>query len=165
MNNVVISGRVCTIPKIRVLQLGTASVSICTFTIAVVDAKFNSQNENEAYTEESVDYFECITFNEAASMVNRNFVKGSKIICSGKLKNHYFEDANRTKHFTQVFVVNKVEFGDTEAVFKKYSDKKSAELSIVSDLMEIDILYKKVCSYGYLCIDEDDYYKIAMSNI
>lgn len=164
MNNVVMGGRVCTIPKIRVLQLGTTSVSICTFTIAVVDAKFSFQKENE-YQGENVDYFECITFNEAASIVNRNFVKGSKIICSGKLKNHHFEDANQTKHFTQVFVVSNVEFGDTEAVFKKYSDKKSVELSIVSDLREIDILYKKVCDYGYLCIDEDDYYKIAMSNI
>lgn len=72
MNNVVMGGRVCTIPKIRVLQLETTSVSICTFTIAVVDAKFQPQNGNEEYSEDSVDYFECITFNEAASMINRN---------------------------------------------------------------------------------------------
>ena len=166
MNNVVMGGRICTIPKIRVLHLGGTSVSICTFTIAIADTKFDFQNMNDKYSESSVDYIECITFNDVASMVNQNFVKGSKIICSGKLKNHYFEDANCTKHFTQVFLVSCAEFGDTEAVFNKYSEKKKkAEMSIVSDLKEIDDLFKEVCSHGYLCVDEDDYFKLAMNNM
>lgn len=166
MNNVVMGGRICTIPKIRVLQLGEMPVSVCTFTIAIINANFDGQIRNNIYTENSVDYVECITFNEAASKLNRYFGKGFKIMCTGKLKNHYFEDANCTKHFTQVLVVNHAEFGDTEAAFNKYSDKKKTpELSIVSDLKEIDMLFQKVCSHGYLCIDEDDYFKLAMNNI
>ncbi|MDD3414213.1 MAG: single-stranded DNA-binding protein [Lachnospiraceae bacterium] len=166
MNNVVMGGRICTIPKIRVLQLGDKPVSVCTFTIAISDAKFETEITKDMYTEGSIDYVECISFDDAASKINQYFAKGFKIICSGKIKNHYFEDANCTKHFTQVLMVNHAEFGDTEAVFNKYSDKKKApELSIVSDLKEIDLLFQKVCSHGYLCIDEDDYFKLAMNNI
>lgn len=70
---------------------------------------------------------------------------------------------NGTKHFTNVFLAEQVEFGDTTAAFEKGSGKKkSIELSVVSDLKMIFNTYKKVCENGFLCIDEEDYYKIAM---
>lgn len=166
MNNMILGGRVCSIPKIKVLQLEDQSISICTFTLAVVDGVFELNGNEGVYSDGKVDFFQCIAFGNSAQMINANFIKGSKIICKGKMKNHFFEDTNRTKHFTQALVVDQAEFGDTEAVFSKYSGrKKPMELSIVSDLKEICKLYESICSKGFLCIDEDEYYKIAISNI
>lgn len=165
MNNVVFNGRLCTIPKIRIFQIDGNSVSMCVFTIAVADGIFDAKESEGIYSDGNVDFFECVAFNDAAQMINSNFVKGSKIICRGKLKNHYFEDTNRTRHFTQVFVAEQVEFGDTEAVFSKYAGKKKPmELSVLSDMREIHEVYKKICDRGFVCVDEDDYYRIAMAN-
>ena len=101
MNSVVLSGRVCTIPKIKLLQVADKPVSMCVFTIAVADGVFAA--DNQALLDESnIDYFECVAFDEAAIMINANFVKGSKIICRGRMKNHVFDDVNGTKHFTNV---------------------------------------------------------------
>lgn len=162
MNSVVLSGRVCTIPKIKLLQVADKPVSMCIFTIAVVDGVF-AANDSELLDESNIDYFECVAFGEAAIMINANFVKGSKIICKGKMKNHVFDDVNGTKHFTNVFLAEQAEFGDTAAAFEKGGGKKkSIELSVVSDLKMIFNTYKKVCENGFLCIDEEDYYKIAM---
>ena len=144
MNMTVLSGRVCTIPKIKLLQIEEQQVSICLFTVAIVDGVFATQDYKMEET--NIDYFECVAFGEAAIMINANFVKGSKIICKGRMKNHIFNDVNGTKHFTNVFVVR----------------KKSIELSVVSDLQMLFNTYKKVCENGFLCIDEEEYYKIAM---
>ena len=162
MNSVVLSGRVCTIPKIKLLQVADKPVSMCVFTIAVADGVFAA--DNQALLDESnIDYFECVSFGEAAIMINENFVKGSKIICRGRMKNHVFDDVNGTKHFTNVFLAEQAEFGDTNAAFEKGGGKKkSIELSVASDLKMIFDTYKKVCENGFLCIDEEDYYKIAM---
>ena len=99
-------------------------------------------------------------------MISNNFVKGSKIVCRGKMKNHRFEDANRTIHFTNIFLTQCVEFGDTDSVIRKASGKKRPiEMSVVADLKELEELYKKVCESGFLCLNESDYYNIAMRNM
>mgnify|MGYP000046136240 CR=1 FL=1 len=64
------------------------------------------------------------------------------------MKNHIFNDVNGTKHFTNVFVVEQAEFGDTDAAFEK-GRKKSIELSVVSDLQMLFNTYKKVCENGF----------------
>lgn len=165
MNKTILAGRICSIPKIRLLQLEGKTISVCNFTLGVADGVFDIPSDEDYYSQDNVDFFECVAFEGTAKMINENFIKGSKILCTGKMKNHFFSDANFTNHFTQVFVLESAEFGDTEAVFGKYSgDKKPSELSIVSDLNRVYSLFKTACNNGYLCIDEDDYYKIAMSN-
>ena len=130
MNSVVLSGRICTVPKIKLLQIEGKSVSMCVFTIAV--AEMCCEFDNADPVKNRYDYFECVA----------------------------------TKHFTQVFIIEQAEYGDTETVFdKNNSKKKSLELVIAADMKEISELYCKVCENGFLCIDEEDYYRIAMSNI
>ena len=164
MNNMILSGRICTIPKIKLLQLEGKSVSMCVFTISV--AEMLGENVDSASESPGHDFFECVAFENSARLINSNFVKGSKIICRGKMRNHIFADANQTKHFTQVFVIEQVEYGDTESVFDKNSTKgKPLELIIAADMKEVMKLYNKVCENGFLCIDEEDYYRVAMSNI
>ena len=162
MNSTILSGRVCTIPKIKLLQIEEKSVSMCIFTVAVTDGVYDTEKQN-LIEQQNIDYFECVAFNEAAKLINANFVKGSKIICRGKMKNHFFTDANQTKHFTHVFAIEQAEFGDTPSAFDKNGGKKkSIELSVAADLKVIFETYNKVCENGFLCIDEEDYYKIAM---
>lgn len=161
MNNVTISGRICNVPKIRILKLHQSTVTICNFTVASMDGIADDGD----HTLSNTDFFECICFNKEALMVNANFIKGSKISCAGKIKNFHFEDGNQTKHFTQILVLTQVEFGDSATAFDKNVDKKkSLDLSINSNLSEILELYDSVVDNGYLCIDEDEYYRIAMGN-
>lgn len=165
MNDTIMSGRVCTVPKLLILPLGEKSVCICKFVIAVCDGLSDYQSGRH-YEPGKVDFFECVAFDAAAQMVNDNFVKNSKIICRGKMKNHHFEDANKTKHFTNIFLVEYAEFGDTESVFEKNAGKKKAlEMSVVADLNELNQIFDTVCEHGFLCIDETDYYNIAIMNM
>lgn len=161
MNNVTLTGRVFNVPKIRVLRINGKAVNICNFTVAVADGI----PEDGGNAEHNTDFFECVCFDDTALAINANFVKGAKIACYGKVKNHYFEDANRTKHFTNVFVLYQVEYGDSASVFEKNVEKKKClDMSVQSDLKDVTDLFDQVCDKGYLLIDEDEYYRIAMDN-
>jgi single-stranded DNA-binding protein len=159
MNLMTLGGTVCTLPKIKLLNIGNEySVGMCVFSVATI-----SENDKG---ESISDFFECVAFGDVAKFIYKNFVQGAKIICSGTMRNHFWNDSNDTKHFTNVMVISHAEFGDTDSVFHKYNGKKkSIALSIDADINEIYRLYQGVCEKGFLCIDEDDYYKIAMANI
>lgn len=165
MNMTMVAGRLCTVPKIKLLQLNEKTIRVCKLAVAVINERFDLEDE-AGLTEENVDFFQCIAFGSAAKMISDNFAKGSKIILYGKMKNHRFKDANTAKHFTNVLLIEKAEFGDTKAAVCKFSGKKKyTDLSVMSDLKELYDLYDKVCMNGFLCIDEDDYYSIATSNM
>ena len=160
MNVVMISGRICCVPKIRILDINGKAVNICNFTIATV----NGIGEDDVHDNTNTDFIECICFNREALAVNANMIKGSKITCTGQIRNYFFEDSNRTKHYTNMLVLSQVEYGDTSSAFDRNTDKKkSVDLSIASNLQDVLSLYDKVRDSGYLCIDEDDYYRIAMA--
>lgn len=165
MNNSIVCGRIMTVPKLSLIQLDGRSIYACKIVIAVNDGAYEYSDATE-YKENKVDFFECVAFESAAKMINSHFVKGSKIICMGKFKNHIFEDVNKTKHFTNILLIQQVEYGDTQAMLSKYTSKKKAsDISIVSDLKELDDIFDSICKYGFLCVDEDDYYNIAMMNM
>jgi len=160
MNISMVSGRLVTIPKINIIQLGNESIALCCFTIAAIDGVFCETTKD--LENENVDFFECVAFNECAKSIAENFIKGSKIICRGRMKNHNFTDYNGTKHFTQVFVIESIEPGDTESSLKKVTSKpKRVDLNVISDIKDIYYIFSNVCENGYLCIDENDYYKLA----
>lgn len=159
MNVVTISGRICNVPKLRVLKIKEQTITICNFTLASMDGIAEADDHNVFNT----DFIECVCFNSEALALNANFIKGSKINCIGKIKNHFHEDSNRTKHSSHVLILSQVEFGDSLSAFSKNSDKKkSLDYSITSNFSDILSLYNTVCDNGYLCIDEDEYYRIAM---
>lgn len=165
MNTSIYVGRVCTIPKVAVIQLDGKSVLVCKFVIAVPDGIFDYSDKSN-FKEGEVDFFECVAFGCIGKMISENYAKWSKIVIKGKMKNHRFSDVNNTKHFTNFLLVESAEYGDTEAVLGKTSGKrKPIERAIVSELKELGKLYTQICENGYLCIDEDNYYNIAMMNI
>lgn len=168
MNVSIYTGRVCSVPQLKIIRIGDERVCVCKYVLAVFENPFdyNSATDCNSFEEGKVDFFECIAFSDAAQMINDNFVKGSKISVVGKMKNHRFEDANMTKHFTNIFLTQQAEFGDTPSVMAKMAGKKkNPELSIMSDLRELEQLFNKVCESGFLCVDENDYYNIATMNM
>lgn len=161
MNQIMISGRVFNIPKLRIIQIDGRRLTVCNFTVAVT----NGIEENDDYKASNIDFFECICFDEAAMQINANFMKGSKITCSGSVKNHFFEDANKTRHFTNVLLLSYVEFGDTASAFYiSTNKKKQTDKAIILSYDKIAALFDLMCEKGYLCIDEDEYYRLAMNN-
>lgn len=71
MNSVILSGRICTVPKIKLLQIEGKSVSMCVFTIAV--AEMCCEFDNADPVKNRYDYFECVAFENAARLINSNF--------------------------------------------------------------------------------------------
>jgi single-stranded DNA-binding protein len=115
-------------------------------------------------TKRNVDFFECISFGAVASMINGSFVKGCKVILTGKFKNYCFYDCNKTRHFTQVFVISRIENGDTASSFEKNVGSKSMEKTIEADLKDIYDSFDEVVKSGFVCVDEDDYYRLAFNS-
>ena len=146
MNLSVINGRLVTVPKINIINIGSDTIGLCCFTIASLDGEFDNTKQNDLH-QENFDFFECVAFNGCAQRIAENFGKGSKLLCRGRFKNHSFEDVNGTKHFTQVFVVESVEFGDSESFLKKITAKpKKADISFVSDLRDMYYIFDNVCN-------------------
>ena len=154
MNYALFSGVICTVPKITLLP-GTKKVAVCKFVLGTVDGvdKTGKRKWN---------YFECIAFNETAEMICRSFDKRNHVSCFGKLQNFNFDDENHTKHFTQILMVEGVEFGD---VIKYTRAKVGAHDRdpIFAEIKEMDEIFEKFVSDGFLCVDEKDYYKLALN--
>lgn len=159
MNKVILNGRLCTIPKISILTIEGNNISVCKFTMAVVDSVFDLVEGSDS--DIIPDYFECIAFDRAACNICDNFERGAKILISGKVKNFIFQDFSHTSHCTNVVVVDTIEFGDTSSAVSRNSRNEALNLSIVSDLKQMDRNFKLICEAGFLVLDEEDYFNIA----
>lgn len=159
MNQSIICGSICTFPKIQILGAAPDAITLCTFVIAVPE----DTNRKEA---NSYDFFECVCVGDAAKKIANTFTKHSKVVVSGRFKNFRFDDNMNTKHFTNIFVVEKIEFGDTESYMSRISKKKTvAEKMISAEHVNTDELFAHICECGFMVIDESDYYRLAMNLI
>lgn len=160
MNLTILNGKLITEPKVSIFKMkDNKEIYACKFVIGVAD---DTVEEKDAA--EKADYFECIAFEQAARKVI-NFSKGSQIIISGKMKNFSFEDINKTAHYTDIVLVEKAEYGDTESILARKGGEKRGELPILSDLKKMEHMFWEICNHGFLCIDEDNYYNIATANV
>lgn len=160
MNIVILDGRLFTIPKMSFLQVtDSRSIMVCKFVLSVKEQKMqyepSDEEDRDSCTKGDIDFFECIAFEETAKLLKCHFCKGEKVIIRGQVKNFIFEDANRTPHFTNIIVVEQVECGDSGSI----------DISIAADLKKTEANFKEICKAGFLCVDEDDYYKIATSGM
>ena len=162
MNNFNCCGRIVSMPRSRLIPIDDMMVSVCTFTVAMYDGITDDTKE---YDDASIDYIECIAFSDVAKFICEHFFLGAKVLLSGKLKNYCFEDGNKTKHFTQVFLVNHTEYGDTLSAYKKFRGvDKAADASIEANIGNTLERFKEISKNGFLCIDEESYYRLALSS-
>lgn len=158
MNYSIFSGRVATVPKVAIVQTkDDEQIFVCTFVISVPE--YTDLSDGKKY-----NFYECIAFNETAQKIHKHFTKTAKVLTFGKMVNHTFKDINNTPHFTNILLIQNIEFGDTESAINRMNlDTKLPDFTVLSDLKEMDAAYKKICENGFLCIDENDYYNIASS--
>ena len=166
MNCFLTSGRMITEPTSTFIRISNdKEIFIVKFCIATT-ADFMFLNAKEAEKTTKYDFFQCVAFEDVAKNIVTYFDRGTKITMQSMVKNFPFKDSNGTPHLTQILLLNQVEYDDNAAQsFKLAPRKKNMDKVMVSELERIDALYKKVCDEGFLCINESDYYNMAISNI
>lgn len=159
MNKSILSGRICTFPKIHILQSADDVINLCTFVISVEKELGDNRENVDPY-----EFFECFCMGDAAKQIVSTYTKHSKVIISGKLKNFRFEDTMNAKHFTNIVAVEYIEYGDTKSFIDNSGSKKSSvEKVVTAEYDKIDTMFAKACSNGFSMIDEADYYRLAMN--
>lgn len=163
MNKVIECGRMVSEPELTFLPIGKQTVFVSRFCIMVKENSFSYEQPEE----EIIDYFECIAFDDAAKKIVDCFPRGSKILLSGLLKNHLFEDSNGTKHYTNVIIISEAEFGDTPSSKMRVVGKNAnnPDRNICVDMKDAVEKFFSLCDSGFLAIREDDYFNIAIRNM
>lgn len=156
MNNVLISGRIFSSPDTVFVPIGDANNIVSRFTIAAYDDNYDSTEADN----DNVDFIECLAFGETARMMNSYFVKGVRVVCGGKLRNYRFKDPNWAEHFTNILVVNYLEFCGNEGTKKKNAGI-TKDKTVRSQDKTIEKLYEEYVKNDMPCINEDDYYHLA----
>lgn len=159
MNHAMVSGRVATSPSTSYIPIGDANVIACRFVVSMIDGEYDSDMIEES--EDCIEFLECITFGEAARMLNNYFSKGVRIVCGGKLRNYGFKDANGTDHFTNILLVNYLEFAGQKPLPGKKKESILVDKMHIEETRLLDKAYKEFVDNGYLCVNEDDYYMLA----
>ncbi len=163
MNKALISGRICSVPITTVLTIGQEKVPVCTFVISVKE-KWTEYREGHEIND-SYDFFQCFSIGNLAKDLSNSFVKNSKVGLYGRFKNFMFEDGVKTKHFTNIFVVEEIEYGDTKSYFscEMVNKKKNPDLSLENELQNIGHAYNQFVKLGFSAIDESDYYRLTLA--
>jgi single-stranded DNA-binding protein len=161
MNCFFVSGRVVTEPTSAFIKNDIFIVKFCISCVADY-----MQMKDQTFEEPNYNFFQCVAFGDVAKQIVEYFEKGTKVSVQAVVENFLFKDSNGTPHFTNVLLVNQIEYNDNVAEsFKLAPRKKNMDKVMVSELARIDELFKEVCEKGFLCINESDYYNLAISNM
>lgn len=164
MNYIFLTGVVCSVPSVSLVPI-TGREPVFTCKLVVASLEVNPETGKRGYS-----FFECIAFEKTAQKINDCYSKGTKINIFGRVRNFHFKDSNNSPHFTQIVLVEHVEIGETKSDRKGGKDrtgrdKNIFDFPIIADLKEMDDLFEKICTAGFLCIDERDYFNIASENM
>ena len=163
MNYIFLTGVVCSVPKVTLVPM-TGREPVYTCKLVVASLEINSETGKKDY-----NFFECIAFEDTAKKINDCYYKGAKINLFGRVRNFRFKDNNNSPHFTQIVLVEHVDFGESKSSQKngkeKTKDGMIYDFPIIADLKEMNDLFEKICDAGFLCVDERDYFNIASDNM
>lgn len=98
MNLVVLMGRLVRDPETK----DANGTQLCKFSIAVDRLK------GEA------DFFNCTAFNKTAEFIGKHFVKGQRILISGRIQNSTYTKKDGSKGYSTDIIVNNAEFADSK---------------------------------------------------
>lgn len=105
MNKLIMSGRLCADPEMRVGASGNAIVS---FNLAV-DRRFKRDGDADA------DFFKCVAFGKTAEFIEHYFHKGNKILIEGEVRNNNYTDKDGKMVYGTQILISQVEFGESKA--------------------------------------------------
>ena len=119
MNKVILMGRLCSTPEVRVSQSGT---SIAYYRLAV-DRRYKKEGEQAA------DFIKCIAFGKTAEFVEKFLDKGEKIAVIGRIQTGKHIDKEGTTHYTTDVLVEEHYFCEG----RKQSEMSTTEENSVTD--------------------------------
>lgn len=97
INQIVISGRLCQTPELRVSSGGK---HVTTVSVACQKPKSSSTQANEA------DFFDCVFWEKKAELVSRYAEKGTMLIVAGRLTNRNWTDKEGRKRTKSEIIVS-----------------------------------------------------------
>lgn len=158
MNLGIFCGKIATVPEVKLLPLDVDKQAyICKFVLCSARDSF----EGIKY-----DFFQCVAFESAAQSICERFNKGIKATVIGKFVNHVFTDENGTRHLSDVLLVEQMEFGDNVTLpFVRNTEQKDLEKPVSSEIKVMDDMYEEAQKQGFVCLNENDYFDIAASNL
>lgn len=101
MNNVVLAGRLCGDPELKMTQTGT---EFATFTLAC-DRRFK-----DASGQKQTDFIYCKAWSKTAVFVSTYFHKGDGLVLNGRIETRRYEDKNGDTRTAVEVVADNVEF-------------------------------------------------------
>ena len=103
LNKVILMGHLTADPE---LKQTTSGLSVCSFSIGV-NRRFAKADQGQ----QSVDFFNIVSWRQQAEFVSRYFKKGSCIIVCGQLQNRTWTDNQGQKRYVTEVVADEVSFG------------------------------------------------------
>ena len=100
-------GRLTKEPDIR-YSTGANQMCVAKYTLAV-DRKFKKDGEPSA------DFINCVSFGKVAEIAEKYFIKGTKIIVSGRIQTGSYTNKDGKKVYTTDIVVEEQEFSESKS--------------------------------------------------
>ena len=107
MNKVILMGRLCRDPEIRVSSTGANPTTIGRFTLAV-DRRFKKEGQPEA------DFFGCTCFGKTAEFAEKYLHKGTKIVVVGSIQNDNYTNNKGEPVYSVQIIVDEMDFAESK---------------------------------------------------
>lgn len=165
MNCFFVTGMIITEPSSTFLRTKSSEeLFMVKFCLSVANQYLNLEKKDDSAPK--YNFFQCVAFGDVGKKIVECYVKGIRVSLQALIHNFLFKDSNGTPHFTDVLLVNQIEcVDDSNAIFKIASKRKSINKVLVDEISSIEKEFEEVCELGFLCINENDYYNIAISNM
>ncbi len=103
MNRVVLMGRLTKEPELRYTQ-GETSTAVARYTLAV----------DRRGKEKQADFIQCVAFGKAGEFAQKYFVKGQRVLVSGRIQTGSYTNREGLKVYTTDVIVDDQEFADSK---------------------------------------------------
>ena len=165
MNCFFVTGNIITVPTSTFIRGESKEIYIVKFCLSVSDSYMSLNVKGNEEQECDYNFFQCVAFGDVGKQIVECYDRGIRVSLQAIVHNFLFKDSNGTPHCTDILLVNQIECTDSSSGFKIATRRKNINKVLVDEISHIEEVFKKICDQGFLCINEDDYYNIAISNM
>ncbi len=105
MNRVILCGRLVRDPEVR-YTTSQRNMAVAKYTLAV------ERKGKKKEGEQSVDFINCIAFDKSGEFAEKYFIKGLRVLVSGRLQTGSYTNNDGQKVYTTDIIVEEQEFAD-----------------------------------------------------
>ena len=125
MNKVILMGRLTADPDIRYTQDGKA---VASYTLAV---------DRRTKGDQKADFIRCQAWEKRAEIADKYFLKGTKLVVTGRIQTGSYKDKNGKTVYTTDVVVEDQEFAESKNADTKEPQRKPAEKPADDEFMPV----------------------------